>query len=57
MLVFLGPKRFWTHRRVMADSTLDPQLSTLDRGFDATFGCGGAALCSLETGVLLVIPT
>ena len=28
----------------MADSMLDPQLSTLDRGSDATFGCGGAAL-------------
>src|SRR3990172_6312875 len=29
----------------MSDSTLDSQLSTLDRGSDATFGCGGAALC------------
>jgi hypothetical protein len=28
----------------MVASTLDPQLSTLDRGSDATFGCGGAAL-------------
>ena len=40
-------KRFWTHRvknHVMADSTLDPQLLTLDRGSDAAFGCGGAAL-------------
>jgi len=36
------PKPF--SARGMADSTLDPQLSTLDRGSDATFGCGGAAL-------------
>ena len=27
-----------------AATTLDPRLSTLDRGSAATFGCGGAAL-------------
>ena len=32
----------------MVASTLDAQLSTLDRGSDATFGCGGAALCETE---------
>jgi glutathione peroxidase-family protein len=44
----LGPKRFRDASnqglRVMADITLDPQPSTLDRGSAATFGCGGAVL-------------
>jgi hypothetical protein len=47
MLVILGPEKILDASNrglgVMADSALDPRLSTLDRGADATFGCGGAA--------------